>query len=125
LPQKKPMSLYQKNLGKIGENLAFDFLKSHNFSVLEKNFHSKLGEIDIIAEKEHCIHFIEVKTRSNVNYGKPFESVNRGKIYHIKKAAQYYLLKNKFEGYKLKISVFSILIEGEKIDIKFWEDIDK
>jgi putative endonuclease len=119
------MSLYQKNLGKIGEDLAVDFLKSHSFSILEKNFHSKLGEIDIIAEKGHCLYFIEVKTRSNVNYGKPFESVNRGKIYHIKKAAQYYLLKNKFEGYKLKISVFSILIEGKKIDIKFWEDIDK
>ncbi|VVA44155.1 conserved hypothetical protein [Candidatus Roizmanbacteria bacterium] len=118
------MSLYQKNLGKIGEDLALDFLKSHSFSILEKNFRSKFGEIDIIAEKEHCLYFIEVKTRSNINYGKPFESVNKRKIYHIKKAAQYYLLKNKFEDYKLKISVFSILIENEKVDIKFWENIE-
>lgn len=118
------MSLYQKNLGKIGEDLALDFLKSHSFSILEKNFRSKFGEIDIIAEKEHCLYFIEVKTRSNLNYGKPFESVGKRKIYHIKKAAQYYLLKNKFEDYKLKISVFSILMEGKKVDIKFWDDID-
>ena len=118
------MSLYQKNLGKIGEDLALDFLKSHSFSILEKNFHSKLGEIDIIAEKEHCLYFIEVKTRSNINHGKPFEAVNKRKVYHIKKAAQYYLLKNQFESYRLKVAVFSILIEGEKIDIKFWEDIE-
>jgi len=118
------MSLYQKNLGKIGEDLAIDFLKSHSFLVLEKNFRSKFGEIDIISEKNHCLYFIEVKTRSNVEHGKPFESVNKRKIYHIKKAAHYYLLKNKFEGYKLKVAVFSILIEGEKVNIKFWENIE-
>ena len=122
------MSLYQKNLGKIGEDLALDFLKSHSFSILEKNFRSKFGEIDIIAEKNHCLYFIEVKTRSNLDHGYPHEAVNKRKIYHIKKASQYYLLKNKlknkFEGYKLKIAVFSILIEGEKIEMKFWDSID-
>jgi len=118
------MSLYQKNLGKTGEDLALNYLNSHDFSILEKNFTSKFGEIDIIAEKNHCLYFIEVKTRSNLNHGAPYEAVDKRKIYHIKKVAQYYLLKNKFEDYKLKISVFSILIEGEKIGLKFWESID-
>ncbi|MCR4276953.1 MAG: YraN family protein [Candidatus Roizmanbacteria bacterium] len=118
------MSLYQKNLGKIGENFAIDFLKSHNFSVLEKNFRSRLGEIDIIAKKDHCLYFIEVKTRSNLNHGAPYEAVNKRKIYHIKKTAQFYLLKNKFEDYKLKVAVFSILIEDNKVDVKFWDNID-
>lgn len=118
------MSLYQKNLGKIGENLAIDYLKSHDFFVLENNFRSKFGEIDIIAKKDHSLYFVEVKTRSNTNYGKPFESVDKRKVYHIKKAAQFYLLKNKFEDYKLKIAVFSILIEGDRVDIKFWENIE-
>lgn len=119
------MSLYQKNLGKTGENLALDYLESNNFSVLEKNFHSKFGEIDIIAEKKHCLYFIEVKTRSSLNHGAPYEAVNKQKIYRIKKVAQYYLLKNKYQDYRLKIAVFSILIEGEKIDIKFWDNIDQ
>ena len=122
--QKKPMSLYQKNLGKTGEDLALDFLKSHSYSVLEKNFRSKFGEIDIIAEKNHSLYFIEVKTRSNLNHGAPYEAVNKRKIYHIKKASQYYLLKNKFEAYKLKVAVFSILIENGKVDVKFWDNID-
>ncbi|PIQ71988.1 YraN family protein [Candidatus Roizmanbacteria bacterium CG_4_8_14_3_um_filter_34_9] len=122
------MSLYQKNLGKKGEDLALDYLKLHNFIVLEKNFSSKFGEIDIIAEKKHCLYFIEVKTRSNLNHGAPYEAVNKRKISHIKRASQYYLLKNKlinkFDSYKLKIAVFSILIENEKIDMKFWDDIE-
>ena len=118
------MSLYQKNLGKTGEDLALDFLKSHSFSILEKNFRSKFGEIDIIAEKKHCLYFVEVKTRSNLNHGAPYEAVNKRKIYHIKKVAQYYLLKNNYPDYKLKLGVFSILIENGKVDIKFWESID-
>jgi putative endonuclease len=118
------MSLYQKNLGKIGEDLALDYLKSHGYLVLEINFTSKFGEIDIVAKKNLTLYFIEVKTRSNLNYGEPFEAVNKRKIYHIKKAAQYYLLKNNPGDYKLKVAVFSILIEGEKTDLKFWDDIE-
>lgn len=118
------MSLYQKNLGKIGEDLALDYLKSHRFSILERNFRSKFGEIDVIVEKNHCLFFIEVKTRSNIDHGYPYEAVNKRKLYHIKKAAQYYLLKNDYTDYKLKVGVFSILIEGEKTEIKFWEDVE-
>ena len=118
------MSLYQKNLGKTGENLALDYLRSHSYSIIQKNFRSKFGEIDIVAEKKHCLYFIEVKTRSNLDHGAPYEAVNKRKIYHIKKAAQYYLLKNSYQDYRLKIGVFSILIDDKKIDIKFWDDID-
>lgn len=118
------MSLYQKNLGKIGEDLALDYLKSNGYLVLQRNFTSKFGEIDIVAQKGLSLYFIEVKTRSNLKYGEPFEAVNKRKIYHIKKAAQYYLLKNNRNDYKLKVAVFSILIEGENVKIKFWNDID-
>lgn len=118
------MSLYQKNLGKTGEDLALDYLKSHGFFVLERNFISKFGEIDIIAKKGLNLYFIEVKTRSNLKYGEPFEAVNKRKIFYIKKASQYYLLKNNLEDYKLKVAVFSILIEGEKTILKFWDNID-
>jgi putative endonuclease len=119
------MSLYKKSLGKQGEGLAIDYLKSLGYSVIEKNFSSKFGEIDIIAEKNNCLYFVEVKTRSNLNHGAPFEAVNKRKIRHIKNAAQYYLLKNIYPNYKLKIAVFSIVIENGKTDIKFWEDIDR
>lgn len=118
------MSHYLQNLGKIGENLALDYLKSHNFSILNKNFRSKFGEIDLVVEKNRCLYFVEVKTRSNLNHGAPYEAINKRKIYHIKKAAEYYLLKNSYPDYRLKIAVFSILIEGEKTDIKFWDNID-
>ena len=118
------MTLYLKNLGKIGEQKAVNYLKKGGFSILKRNFRSYGGEIDIIAKKDNSIYFIEVKTRSNLDHGAPYEAVNKRKIYHIKKAAQYYLLKNSYPDYRLKIGVFSILIGDKKINIKFWDDID-
>ncbi len=118
------MSLYQKNLGKIGEEKAISFLKNQGFFIIKKNFQTKLGEIDIIAKRGNELHFIEVKTRSNTKKGQPYEAVNQRKIDHLKKAAQFFLLKSKFNDYKLKIDIISIILSGDNEDLKFYENID-
>ena len=50
--------------GEIGENIAVKFLMKHNFSIIERNYTKKWGEIDIIAEKSNKLYFIEVKSVS-------------------------------------------------------------
>ncbi|MFZ2150000.1 MAG: YraN family protein [Minisyncoccia bacterium] len=60
---KKFTSESQK-VGEIGENVAVKFLMKHNFLILERNFTEKWGEIDVIAEKDNKIHFVEVKSVS-------------------------------------------------------------
>ena len=117
------MTLYLKNLGKIGEQKAVNYLKKGGFSILKRNFRSYGGEVDIIAKKNNSIYFIEVKTRSNLNKGYPYEAVNKLKISHMKRAANYFLLKSHFKDYKLKLGVISILIMESKNDIKFYDDI--
>lgn len=49
-------------IGRIGENITTTFLMKHGFSVLERNYHTRQGEIDIIAKKDSVIHFVEVKS---------------------------------------------------------------
>ena len=49
------------------------YFKNNGYEILERNFHSRWGEIDIIAKKEKCIVFVEVKTRKSVKYGTPAE----------------------------------------------------
>lgn len=49
-------------IGKYGENVTKTFLMKHNFCILDTNYRLKYGEIDIIAEKDNIIHFVEVKT---------------------------------------------------------------
>ncbi len=113
------MSFYRKSIGNQGEKLALQYLKNNHFKILNKNFRNRFGEIDIIAQKDKIIYFIEVKTRSNLSKGNPYEAVNQRKINQIKKIAQYFILKKNFLNYKLKIAVISIVLDNK--DLKYFE----
>ena len=119
------MSLYGKRTGISGEEIAADFLKERDFTIVETNFSCKLGELDIIAKKDNKLHFIEVKTRIGLSKGQPYEAVNFRKIHHIKNTIDYYLLQNKIKGYKLSIDVVSIVLNRDKsVDkINLYENI--
>lgn len=83
--------------GKKSETKAVLFLKKHGYKILETNFKNKIGEIDIIAEKDGVIVFIEVKNRSTYRFGRPIEAVDFRKQNKIKKVAEIYLMiKNKY-----------------------------
>ncbi len=118
------MTFYQKNLGKSGEQKAFFYLKNNGFAILKTNFRSRGGEIDLIAKKDKTIYFIEVKTRSSLNKGYPYEAVNKTKILHLKRAANYFLLKSNYKDYKLKLGIISLVIENGSEKLKFYEDTE-
>lgn len=120
------MTLYKKSVGSIGENIASDYLKSNGFEILYKNFRSKYGEIDIIAEKNDKIHFVEVKTRSSLSKGAPYEAVNYRKIQHLKLAAYYFIKQNHLQKHKLSVDVASILLSRDNrvSDFKYFESVD-
>ncbi len=67
------------NKGKIAETIAFDFLKSKGYEILELNWRFKRAEIDLIAREGNFLVFIEVKSRSNNDFGKPESSVGQKK----------------------------------------------
>ena len=90
------MEKYNYNLGKLGEKIAEKYLIKNKYTIIEKNFYSKQGEIDIIAEEKDTreIVFIEVKTRTNEKYGRASEAVNKIKKIHMKKSAAIFLKEN-------------------------------
>ena len=71
--------------GQRGEALAFNYLIENNYKILNTNFSCKLGEIDIIAQKDDYIIFVEVKARSFSAFGLPREAVTYQKQQHINK----------------------------------------
>ena len=73
------MSLQRKEVGARGEKLAADFLKKRGYRILQKNFRCREGEIDIIAQKDECIVFVEVRTKKSTAFGTPEESVTLAK----------------------------------------------
>lgn len=80
----------RKKLGDKGENLALKKLRSKGYRILDRNFRTPEGEIDIIAQKNKTLIFIEVKTRSTDKFGLAEEAITPQKIKKIIKAGQKY-----------------------------------
>ena len=99
-----------------GENKACEFLKNNNFEIIERNFRSKFGEIDIVAKKDKILHFIEVKYGEK-NYELAYR-LDYKKYCKILKTIDFYILKRKL------VTDFQVdLICINKDDIEFLENI--
>jgi putative endonuclease len=98
-PGRNGMTMrYKKNVGDLGEDFAAQMLENSGFMILERNYRTKAGEIDIIASKNGVIHFVEVKTRTKYYgksiYGSAASAVDKTKQNHIISAARAYLKEN-------------------------------
>lgn len=113
----------KKELGKIGEQIAVEYLEKQNYKILKRNFYCKQGEIDIIAKDKQEIVFIEVKTRTNINFGKPAEAVNEVKQKHMYKSAKYFLYKTKSSDNFIRFDVIEVLVENGKFNVNHIKQI--
>lgn len=91
-----------QKIGKIGEDIACKFLMKHSFSILERNYTKKWGEIDIIAQKDGKYYFIEVKSKSvetldKVSYetNRPEDNMHYWKLKRLSRTVQTYLIHNR------------------------------
>lgn len=100
--------------GKLGEDLACKYLENNGYKVIERNFLARQGEIDIIALDKNEIVFIEVKTRTNISYGKPVEAVDTNKQKHLIKTVEYYLYSRNLENEFIRIDVIEIYLYKNK-----------
>lgn len=100
----------RKPIGDLGEAFAAGILERKGYRILARKYRCKAGEIDIIAMKEDCIFFIEVKTRQNVNFGRPAESVTWGKQQRIKKVAAYFAASQGYGRHNLSFQVMEVMV---------------
>ncbi len=119
------MTHRSRQFGMQGEDAATRYLQLHGYTIVARNVHARIGEIDIIAKKQGVWHFVEVKTRRSARHGMPYEAVQPWKLEHLKKAAYAYLLR---EGIQLtsqmSMDVISILMTENAIpQIKHYENI--
>ncbi len=112
--------------GKLAEDFAVKLLKGKGYEIIDRNFRSKFGEIDIIALKDGYLVFVEVKARWSMKFGKPEEAVTSSKLWKIGKTGEYYSLLHPNLPGKLRIDVVAIEInDGEVSSAKIinvdWE----
>ena len=111
----------KRKFGFIGEKIAQGYLINKEYKILETNFYTRNGEIDIIAQKDNCIIFVEVKTRTNLNFGTPAMSVNNAKKKHIRTVAKTFLYLNKLMKYEVRFDVIEVFINSGKCKINHIE----
>ena len=82
--------------GNVAEDKAVHYLTERGFFIVERNFYSRFGEIDIIAKKENTLHFVEVK--SGEDYELAIQNITPTKLSRIIKTANVYMKKNAYDG---------------------------
>lgn len=98
-------------IGNLGEEITKCYLRKKNVIILEKNFRTRSGEIDIIGLFNKTIIFYEVKTRKNCNYGAPSEAVTRNKINKIKMTSRLYMAKYNLYNYDIRYDVIEVYLD--------------
>ncbi|MGI2293026.1 YraN family protein [Paenibacillus sp. GXUN7292] len=103
------MSLDKKQTGQLGEQLAIAYFIESGYHILHTNWRCKTGEIDIIAENDGRVIFVEVRTRTGSGkYGTAAESVHNRKQQRIRLNAQYYLQSKKWNDRPVRFDVIAI-----------------
>ena len=101
--------------GDLAEDIACEFLIKNGFRIVERNFYSKFGEIDIIAIKNGILHFVEVKSGKNFE---PIYAITPKKLQRILKSVDYFLFKKDLD---LEIQIDAIIIKNGSLE--FLENI--
>lgn len=104
-------------LGKLGEELAIEFLQKEGYEILETNWVFQKAELDIIARKDDFLVAVEVKTRSSIEFGLPQEFVKPKKIQLLAKAINEYVISNDFDV-NVRFDVISIYKNGKSFEIE-------
>lgn len=108
----------QQQFGKKSERLAAEFLKRTGYRILETNYRSKLGEIDIIAREKGTIVFVEVKARNTSRFGSPKGAITPAKQRKISMVALDYLKRSGQTEVSARFDVVAIDTASGKIDIE-------
>ena len=99
-------------LGKLGEELAVEFLRKNGYEILEPNWTFQKAEIDIIAKKENILAIVEVKTRSSIEFGLPQDFVKPKKIQLLVKAVDAYVIEKDLD-IDVRFDIIAIHKEGK------------
>ncbi len=104
--------------GKMGENIAADYLKKEGYRIVQRNYRCVFGEIDIVAIDRNVIAFVEVRSRKSDNYGCPQESVGHSKKIKISKIALNYLKEKQLDDCRARFDVAAVKILPEGNEVK-------
>ena len=106
------------SIGALGEEAAALALRKKGYKIIERNYRSKMGEIDIIAKDGDYTCFVEVRLRKNNSFGSPADSINEGKRRRIIRTAQLYAIEKGIFDTPMRFDVVLINAVAEEKSLK-------
>lgn len=122
------MKQFNRKLGKMGEEMAAKYLIENGFQIIEANYSTKFGEIDLIATKKEILRFIEVKLKKGDLFGTPEEMIGSNKLGRVQRMAEFYLLENPdmakvYQTYSID-AICIVVNQDEQIErLNYYENI--
>lgn len=119
------MQTKKREIGDIGEEISIRFLEKKEYSLIDRNYLKKNGEIDLIMKKDGKIFFVEVKTGKVGSKFFPEENLTKEKIKKFERIGEFYIKEKKLENIQYFFSAIFVYLdeENKKAKIKFLEDI--
>lgn len=108
-PDQSSAGIHNQTIGKWGENQAEEFLVRKGYEIVDKNYRTPEGEIDLICQHDGDLVFVEVKTRSNTNMGYPEEAVTAEKWSHLVSTAELYLADHPDTNQNWRVDIIAII----------------
>jgi putative endonuclease len=111
--------------GKYGEDVAVTYLKKIGYTILDRNFRLRNGEIDIIAidKKEQTLVFVEVKTRNSHEFGTPFEAITWWKLQALVRTAEFYKATKKGLPEQMRIDAIAVMLSDDEPHLEHMKSI--
>lgn len=100
----------RRSTGRLGEEAAARYLSGIGYGIKERNWRCRSGELDLVAECDGCLIFVEVRTRSSYRFGHPAESVEARKQAQVRRTAQVYLHMNGHRDARIQFDVVAVQV---------------
>ncbi len=106
------------DVGRSAETVASDYLKSAGFKIVARNWRNRWCELDIVATKAGVIHFVEVKYRSNLDFGSGFEYITADKLERLARATSAYVASRRIKrSYQIDVVAVSGSIDQPVVEL--------
>lgn len=119
---RRGRGLNNRPSGERGERLARRFLEDRGYSVVDQNYRTRHGELDLVVSKDGTLVVVEVKLRRGTGYGDPLEAVTPRKRRTIRAITEQYLLEKSPDFHTLRFDAIGILVRGNGARITHVED---
>lgn len=110
-------------LGRYGEDRACEYLVGNGYEILDRNWRYSEGELDIVCTFQRTLVFVEVKTRTSLAFGSPFEAVTTQKLAKIRRLAANWCAQRQVSNSQVRFDAIGVLVHGGRVTIEHLKQV--